>query len=141
MRTFGSYDGKGYKQIGINEKKFKVHRLICQAFSENWEPTWNVDHINGVTDDNRPENLRQFETESEHNKAHKSKIAGCSSKYRFVSQRKQSKKWRVSVNSNGKTIFGGYFDDEIEAARAGDALAEKHGFDIQALNRTHHPEV
>ncbi len=141
VRTFGSNVPEGYRAIGINGKGFRVHRLICQAFAEIWEPTWSVDHVNGVKADNRPENLRQMETNSEHNRAFKTKPAGCSSKYRFVSRDKRRQKWQVQVIVNGKYIWGGYYDNEIEAARAGDALAKKNGFDVQALNRTHHPEV
>ncbi len=141
IRTFGTNRRDRYKQVSIKGKKFLVHRLICQAFGENWEPNFWVDHISGVKNDNRPENLRQLETRSEHNKAHQDKRPGCSSKYRFVSWDKKSKKWRMQVKANGKNIYGGLFDGEIEAARAGDALAESLGFDEEAFNRTKHPEV
>jgi hypothetical protein len=127
--------------VYINGKVFYVHRIICQAFAEIWEPAWSVDHVNGVKTDNRPENLRQMETNSEHQRAFKTKPAGCSSKYRFVCWHKMSKKWIVQMKANGKSIYGGLFDDEIEAARAADAIAEKHGFDEAAFNRTKHPEV
>ena len=141
VRTFGGNNNRGYKQVSINGKTNVVHRLICQAFAEVWEPNWGVDHINGVKSDNRPENLRQFETNSEHLREHQNKPEGCSSKYRFVSWSKILKKWRVRVQADGKTIHGGYFEDEIEAARAADVLAEKHGYGEAAFNRTKHTEV
>ena len=141
VRTFGSSNGRGYMQIRINKKKFRVHRLICQAFAEKWEPGWDVDHVNGVKSDNRPENLRQMETRSEHCKAHQDKRPGCSSKYRFVSWASHVNKWLVQMTVNGKQTHCGLFDNEIEAARAADALAEKHGYDERAFNRNNHPEV
>lgn len=141
VRQFGTSDAKGYKVIGINGKGLGVHRLIHEAFSESWEPTFNVDHISGVKDDNRPENLRQFETLSEHLRQHQDKRANCSSKYRFVCWNKINKRWHVQLFVNGKRIHGGYFEDEIEAARAADVLAEKLGYGERAFNRTNHTEV
>ena len=39
-------------------KSFLVHRLVADAFIKQLEPGEQVDHINGVHDDNRVENLR-----------------------------------------------------------------------------------
>lgn len=34
-----------------------VHRLVCSAFIKKTEPQNQVNHINGITTDNRPQNL------------------------------------------------------------------------------------
>ncbi len=141
IRTFGTNRPDGYKQVSINRKSFLVHRLVCEAFLENWQPKFWVDHINGCTSDNRPQNLRQMETISEHLREHQDKRPGCSSKYRFVCQSSNANKWLVQLFANGKKIYGGYFADEIEAARAADVLAEKHGYGERAFNRNNHTEV
>ena len=52
----------GYIQVSLckngKQKSFKVHRLLATAFIPNPENKSCVDHINGIRDDNRLENLR-----------------------------------------------------------------------------------
>lgn len=52
----------GYCYVGLykngKEKKFKIHRLVAQAFIPNPENKPEIDHVNTVRDDNRVENLR-----------------------------------------------------------------------------------
>lgn len=52
----------GYICVGLrkNGKSYtvKLHRLLAKAFIPNIENKPHVDHINGVRDDNRLENLR-----------------------------------------------------------------------------------
>ena len=48
----------GYCRVGVNGKKFLVHRLVCEAF---WGPPWasglEVDHVDGTQSNNHFENL------------------------------------------------------------------------------------
>jgi len=56
-----SDNGKGYFQVGLcqgGEKKMvQVHRLVAQGFIPNPEAKKEVNHISGITSDNRVENL------------------------------------------------------------------------------------
>lgn len=58
------YDSSGYLQIRLfseskKGKSFKVHRLVAEAIlGAAANKNMQVDHINGVKDDNRVENLR-----------------------------------------------------------------------------------
>ena len=61
LRQMKCNDNKGYRQItfNINKKRkyFKVHRLVAEAYIPNPLNLPQVNHINGVKDDNRVENL------------------------------------------------------------------------------------
>jgi len=56
MRAGGLHT-KGYRKIRINGKKYFEHRLAFLFMTGDW-PEDQVDHINGVPDDNRWANLR-----------------------------------------------------------------------------------
>ena len=58
-----NYDKDGYKMVSLRNRKRKsnlkrVHRLVAKAFIPNPNGYDCIDHINGVRDDNRVENLR-----------------------------------------------------------------------------------
>lgn len=53
----------GYVRVSLfdnehNCKYFAVHRLVAKAFLKDYTDSLDVDHINGVRNDNRVENLR-----------------------------------------------------------------------------------
>lgn len=62
-QSFGGYLCIELKK-GDQEKNFKIHRLVAEAFIPNPEGKPFVNHINGIKTDNRAENL-EWTTHSE----------------------------------------------------------------------------
>ena len=54
----GHADSDGYLHVDINYKKFMTHRIVFAMTHGRW-PTKEIDHINGIKSDNRPDNLRE----------------------------------------------------------------------------------
>jgi hypothetical protein len=114
----GNKTNQGYIQVKINRKYYKEHRLIFRMHNEYFPN--EIDHINGVRDDNRIENLRPV-TRSENLMNGKVKC-GNTSGVKNVSWHKQHKKWRVSLGIGGKIKHICYSDDlesaKLEAVKA-----------------------
>ena len=57
--VFGSEASWGYRVVGCCHKHYLVHQIVCRAFNGlSPEDKPEVDHINRIKDDNRPDNLR-----------------------------------------------------------------------------------
>ena len=49
--------GKGYRGVTVNKTRYYVHKLVALAFRGECPEKHEVNHINGIRDDNRAENL------------------------------------------------------------------------------------
>ena len=120
----GHINKSGYVRLTINHKKYLAHRLAW-LYVHNNIPKY-IDHINGVTADNRICNLREA-THSENmcnRKVHSNNKSGI----RNVVFCKTSKKWRVRLRVNNNIINIGYFDDlELAELVAIEAREKYHG--------------
>jgi hypothetical protein len=109
----GSIHSGGYLTIRINRKRYLAHRLAWLYIYGEW-PKNQIDHINGIRDDNRIENLRNVTTrENQQNrKEHRNgKLVGCNF-------HKPAKKWRAHIQINGKQIYLGLYNTEQDAHEA-----------------------
>lgn len=103
-----------------NGKTVCLHRVIVERMGLQLGPGLEVDHIDGDGLNNQRENLRVADYQM--NGMNRRKQLG-SSKFKGVYWDKQSQKWRALIAINRKRIHLGYYDDELEAARAYDRKA------------------
>lgn len=115
-----------------NPIAIEVHRLVAQAFLKKFDKKLQVDHINGVRNDNRAENLRMV-TRSENLRGHQNSRG--KSEYRGVFWSKNAKKWMARIYVNGKQKYLGYYKKEEHAALAYNNAAVKYGYLPEALNK------
>lgn len=113
----------------------RLHRVIAECFCHNPDAATHktVDHINGDRGDNAAENLR-WATQRTQARAFRKKNLGKSSKYRGVTFCCRKKLWKAQLEKNNKHINGGYFEKEVDAAKAYNRLAVEQGFLPEALN-------
>ena len=113
------------------DKRAKIvtmHREIMDT-----PPGILVDHRNNDGLDNRRDNLR-LATSSQNNINCRRNKSKSSSRFVGVTFDKRKKQWRVRISVNRKRIFLGYFDSEIDAAKAYDEAAKKYYGEFARLN-------
>lgn len=120
----------GYYQVRINRKMFRAHR-ICWAIHTGSDPgDMQIDHVNGIRDDNRACNLR-LATNRQNTLNQHILRSNNKSGFRGVSWHDKSKKWRATRVIDGKQKSLGLFDTPEEAAAATQRdLAEDRDIDF-----------
>lgn len=111
----GCSQNTGHRQIKIDGKIYLAHRLIWMFHYGLW-PKNDIDHVNGIRNDNRIENLREATRQENCANRCLSKLntSGIKGVY-FVETRK---KWHARIKIKGKTIHIGYFDKKEDAGEA-----------------------
>ena len=119
--------GGGYAARREKGKLILMHRQIMQP------PKGKVvDHINANGFDNTRANLRNITPrQNTHNRG---KCAGSKSIYKGVFYDKQCHRWRARICFGKECFYLGYFDTEIEAARAYDRKAVELFGEFAGLN-------
>lgn len=95
----------GYRSICIKGSHYKEHRLVWLYLTGNW-PSDQIDHINGVKDDNRMSNLREA-------------TASTNQLYRKCKGVKfHQNRYQASLTVDGVTHYLGRYATEEEAKTA-----------------------
>ena len=113
----GNKHPSGYISITSLGKGHRAHRFIWIWHNGTIEDGLQIDHINGVRDDNRIENLRLV-TRQENGWNRKTAKGYTWSKYH--------KKWHSQIKVNGKVLHLGYFHEEPDAREAYLTAKEKY---------------
>jgi len=117
-------DGKGYRRVSIDGKRYSEHRLAWFYMNGDWPPE-EIDHINGSPTDNSFENLRLANRKENLRNTKVSKNNKCGLK--GVSWHSCSKRWRARFFHKGKEVNLGLYDTP-EAAHAAYAAASVREF-------------
>ena len=94
----------GYRSIHVSGRRYQEHRLIFLMHHGVMPP--QIDHINGVKDDNRIENLREATySQNQVNTAARESHSG----FRGVRFVPKTSRWAARIFVNGKEIRIGTF--------------------------------
>jgi HNH endonuclease/AP2 domain len=113
-KTVTTLDGKGYICVSLDQRTYRAHRVIWAMTIGEW-PEKELDHINGVTDDNSLGNLR--EASRSQNLRNTKKPRKNTSGAKGVTWDKSRTRWIARINANGKAHHLGRFKTFEEAER------------------------
>lgn len=104
----------GHRQIMINQVSYMAHRLIWLCVKGEDPIGFEIDHINGIVDDNRIKNLRI----SERTTNGRNRAIAVNNTSGATGVRKEGRKWRVRIKVDGKLLHVGCFRSYEEAVMA-----------------------
>ena len=105
-------DGRGYRKVVLSKegktKCLSVHRLVAEAYLDDWNPKLQVDHIDRNRINNNVDNLRMVtQRENSFNRGAKG--------YYY---NKEKGKYMARIVSHGKFKYLGVYNTEEEARKA-----------------------
>jgi len=105
----------GYIHIKIDGKAYQAHRLAW-LYIYGYLPENQIDHLNGIRDDNRITNLREVSRvcNMQNQKTRSDNRSGFAGVY----WDKQHRKWKAYITIQGKVHSLGYYDTALDAALA-----------------------
>jgi hypothetical protein len=102
----GSLDNKGYVRINLSGIRYRAHRLAWLYMTGEW-PTDQIDHINGVRNDNYWDNLREATNSTN---MQNQRRAMRHNKTGFLGVTPYRRHFKAKIKLNGKTRVLGTFD-------------------------------
>lgn len=119
--------------LGIEYRRvtMRLHRFVMGLSNSN--KSLVVDHMKGFTLDNRSKSLR-LATPAE-NSRNTFKLKKLSSKFKGVSYCSSVGKWKAGLQFEWSRVHLGYFNSEVEAAKAYDSYALKYFGEFAKTNK------
>lgn len=127
----GTLTPKGYILITLLGRKYLAHRVIFEMHNGPIPTGMEIDHINGIRNDNRIQNLRLVTSKGNH--LNMGKRCDNTSGITGVAYCKRSNKWKAYVSQDSKLIHLGFFDakeDAISVRKSAESFygfSERHG--------------
>jgi len=129
--ALGSKTALGYIETSIDGEKYLVHRLVWLYTYGNF-PKNNIDHINGIPNDNRICNLR--DVTQKQNMMNTKLQCNSTSKQRGVSYAARDSKWRSYITIDNKQVFLGQYSCKLAATIVRSFAEKKYGFTSPSLS-------
>lgn len=107
----GSMHKSGYRQIKFGQTLYPAHRIMWIYHNGSIDENLQIDHINGIKDDNRIENLRLVTHQQ--NSFNRSRLNA-----KGYTWNKLNNKWQASIYLNKKSTYLGSFLTEEDARNA-----------------------
>lgn len=123
--ALASIDMRGYMAGAVLLRYCSAHRVAWAMFYGEW-PAQNIDHVNGVRNDNRIENLRSVDhvTNCHNREMNSNNTSGCTG----VGWSKRHQKWQAKITVKRKRMFLGRFERFEDAVAARKAAEARFGF-------------
>jgi hypothetical protein len=123
--TVGCLNADKYEYAHCGKKNYKVDHLLWKMFyGEDIPFAKEMDHINGIRDDNRIENLRLVTIGG--NQQNRCKFKNNTSGVAGVSR--LNNKWRARITLDGKVRYLGVYDTLEEASQVREIAERVYGF-------------
>jgi hypothetical protein len=123
--AFTADGDRGYLRGGVDSKKILAHRAAWALHYGEW-PCNQIDHINGLTGDNRIVNLRVVT--SQENLRNVSMRRNNTSGVTGVYFHNTNNKWVVQIKLDGRHKYLGSFSTIEEATEVRKEASAKYGF-------------
>ena len=120
----GGINPDGYRHLKIDEKNYRIHRLIFLYHHGYLTPGMDIDHIDGDKTNNRIENLRQV-TKTQNQQNSKMRSTNTSG-VKGVSWFNASGKWKAQLLVEKRLIYLGLHDTIEEAEKVIKEAREKY---------------
>lgn len=117
--------GKTYIRSRIFQFSFPVHSLIFFLYYGWYDNSLVINHINGLSFDNRPLNLELI-TQSENTRSNVAIRKDNSVGFKGITYRKDKQYYTVRIQSNGRRIYGGSYNNLSDARSRYEELQKLH---------------